>query len=738
MKKHLFTALLLYIVSLCASNAQVETKYFPQKNALENGSFVFGQSVKNHRKEVKKYVVPSIDISKLLLEDEHSKEKYSLIRFGKGIDVSYTLEDGSWAAVDDGRLWMMSIESKEASSLNILFDEIFLPAGAELYIVNKDNTVLYGPVTSENLPKNKSFLTDVIIGSCATVCLFEPNERNNESRLSISRIVHGYRNLSTIFGEEETRAYSDCGIDVACYSEYEKESNAVARILISIESNYFWGSGALVMATNKQYKAYFLTAFHCADLEGYPTNSMNGVLSNTEISSINDWEFSFNYKKAFCGGTYINSSYTYNGATFRAAYNNTDFLLIELNQNVKQNSSISFLGWDRTGTTPTDVAGIHHPNGEVMEIALKDGYIQGSNSMWYFSYDDGTVRGGSSGSPLIDQNKKVIGQLQTGSNNPCGNPFATYGKFSVSWTGGGSDATRLSNWLDPAGTGQTSMNSSYFLEGTQIIGNRLLKSGNNVYYIDNLPDGLTVTWGLTDFNYYQNLHWNTPTTNQCTIIRSSSLTMSNATLTAKIWEGTTLLKTLVKTISGYPNFYGTYYNGVSTQSINLPNPLYVKSGAHVSIDSPYLINATASYSGDAVPSNWSFNSTTGNINFYMPSSGTIVLITVLCDNGETYYLPVVKNTNLSNFSVNVTEGQIIITLPEDIDTYSGEGLTDQVLTYNRNRSIEIFSVASGKKVFEATVKDSSLSVDTKNWKKGSYIVSLSIGKDTYSEKVIVK
>lgn len=122
----------------------------------------------------------------------------------------------------------------------------------------------------------------------------------------------------------------------------------------------------------------------------------------------------------------------------------------------------------------------------------------------------------------------------------------------------------------------------------------------------------------------------------------------------------------------------------------------------------------------------------------MPSSGTIVLITVLCDNGETYYLPVVKNTNLSNFSVNVTEGQIIITLPEDIDTYSGEGLTDQVLTYNRNRSIEIFSVASGKKVFEATVKDSSLSVDTKNWKKGSYIVSLSIGKDTYSEKVIVK
>ena len=30
-----------------------------------------------------------------------------------------------------------------------------------------------------------------------------------------------------------------------------------------------------------------------------------------------------------------------------------------------------------------------------------------------------------------------------------------YGKFSVSWTGGGTNSTRLSNWLDAAGTGET-------------------------------------------------------------------------------------------------------------------------------------------------------------------------------------------------------------------------------------------------------------------------------------------
>jgi hypothetical protein len=54
-KKYLFTAL-FYIVSLCASNAQVVTMYFPQKNALENKSFAFEQSVKIHREDAKKFL----------------------------------------------------------------------------------------------------------------------------------------------------------------------------------------------------------------------------------------------------------------------------------------------------------------------------------------------------------------------------------------------------------------------------------------------------------------------------------------------------------------------------------------------------------------------------------------------------------------------------------------------------------------------------------------------------------
>jgi hypothetical protein len=68
---------------------------------------------------------------------------------------------------------------------------------------------------------------------------------------------------------------------------------------------------------------------------------------------------------------------------------------------------------------------------------------------------------GSSGSPLYSQAGRFIGQLHGGPSS-CGatgdNLSDYYGRFSVSWAGGGTNATRLSNWLDAGGTGATTVN----------------------------------------------------------------------------------------------------------------------------------------------------------------------------------------------------------------------------------------------------------------------------------------
>ncbi|HVR98186.1 MAG TPA: fibronectin type III domain-containing protein, partial [Thermoanaerobaculia bacterium] len=72
----------------------------------------------------------------------------------------------------------------------------------------------------------------------------------------------------------------------------------------------------------------------------------------------------------------------------------------------------------------------------------------------------GVTEPGSSGSPLYNSAGRFVGQLH-GGPSACGatgnNLSDYYGRFSVSWTGGGTNSTRLSNWLDAGATGATAI-----------------------------------------------------------------------------------------------------------------------------------------------------------------------------------------------------------------------------------------------------------------------------------------
>jgi hypothetical protein len=121
---------------------------------------------------------------------------------------------------------------------------------------------------------------------------------------------------------------------------------------------------------------------------------------------------------------------------------------------------VFYAGWNAINAPSQNSTGIHHPAGDVKKIShdfdpcVSSGYYASGNDHWKIvDWDSGTTEGGSSGSPLFDQNHRIIGQLH-GGNAACGNDLEDYyGKFAYSWNTTADSSRQLKYWLDPLNTG---------------------------------------------------------------------------------------------------------------------------------------------------------------------------------------------------------------------------------------------------------------------------------------------
>jgi len=194
---------------------------------------------------------------------------------------------------------------------------------------------------------------------------------------------------------------------------------------------------------------YFLTAAHCEVRAGNASSVV--VYWNYESPSCGD---------QCCGSLADNQS----GAIFRAAREDNDMCLIELEEDPDPAFDAYFAGWDaRTSTAPQASVGIHHPSGDEKAITFNNDPLRtddscigtgGVDSHWWIdNYEQGTTEPGSSGSGLWDPaTHLVIGYLSGGTASCTSNTHDCYGKMSVGWDGA-SSTTRLRDWLDPGNTG---------------------------------------------------------------------------------------------------------------------------------------------------------------------------------------------------------------------------------------------------------------------------------------------
>jgi hypothetical protein len=293
-------------------------------------------------------------------------------------------------------------------------------------------------------------------------------------RLEIGSVTHGYRGLfeNAELGEKS----GSCNVDVACNqgNDWHDQMRSVGQYTFSKSGSSYVCTGTLIANTGVTATPYFLTANHCLNTQ-------------TVASSVVVY---WNYQGAQCrapgssasGSPLAKSlaSHSQSGSTLRASHATSDMTLLQLSSSVPSAASPYWSGWSRSTTAPTSARGIHHPAGHEKRISIDNnalttsGYLGASGSShWRVgNWEVGTTEGGSSGSGLWNQSKLLVGQLH-GGYAACGNTREDYyGRLSVSWSGGGTNATRLSNWLDPGGTGATTRSGyklSSFYQNTSNI-----------------------------------------------------------------------------------------------------------------------------------------------------------------------------------------------------------------------------------------------------------------------------
>lgn len=481
-----YIKLILFLVGFCAFTnvwAQLSTNEKPVS---------FGREAELHVSRISakpSVIMPQLDVTKLNKEDIEDEEYDVPPRFGYPHRVNYDLNNsGVWYELSNGdKLWQLNVVCPNALSINFCYDKFWIPEGGKLFVYSKDKKRTIGAFTSKNNKGDREhirgFATGLVYGSDVVLEYYQPQKVSKGAIISIEYVVHGYKYIN--IGTKSLGDAADCMVNINCEEgqNWQNEKKAVSLILVK---GYRYCTGSLINTTDLTQKPYLLTADHC--LGGWANDD---IKYDAETSpNIDHYSFYWNYEAPGCLPNSVEPNYySTHGATIIANNAYSDFALLRLSEDPKNLASYIpyYLGWDRTGLSGDSAVCIHHPKGDTKKISTTDG--QPFSSYWVSQGTDGDshwkvgwaltlnghgmTQGGSSGSPLINNVHRVIGQLHGSNCNNCNNPNGKsfYGKFDVSWTGNNNNSIfrRLNCWIDSLNTSVQTMEGLLVIPGTSTM-----------------------------------------------------------------------------------------------------------------------------------------------------------------------------------------------------------------------------------------------------------------------------
>jgi hypothetical protein len=419
-------------------------------------------------------------ITLALSQDQKDEREYQLAResfMGQPLHAGFILPanispqtNGEWQVSGDSlRVWRVAIESPEAKGIGLILRNYQLSENASIFIYDPAMENVLGSFNHKNNNEHQILSIRMLPGEKAIV---EYQERIIDtdtplmmnSDFYIESIMHVTQGLIDLNNEKGLGDAGPCQVNINCSEGdlWQRQKRGVARILMRVDNSLFWCSGSLVNTTAQDGRPYFLTAHHCGD--------------EASLDDYLQWQFYFNLEHPGCE----NSGMPYHNVLYGASLlangpmeGGSDFKLLQLEQMPPPTWRVYYNGWNRIDEPAISGAGIHHPRGDVKKISTfsqevtsasptVSGEQMAENSTWRVNWMEtengfGVVEGGSSGSPLFNEQGLIVGTL-TGGSSSCNNTANPdyYGKMSFHWDQNGDFYyDQLALWLDPRGTGAT-------------------------------------------------------------------------------------------------------------------------------------------------------------------------------------------------------------------------------------------------------------------------------------------
>jgi hypothetical protein len=348
--------------------------------------------------------VSEANLNNLETEDNIQKNLRTLpYRFAFARAVSWTMENsGSWINLDNGdRLWILGVEYERAKSISITLEHLHLPLGSKLFVYSENRSDFYGPLNG-SFTRDAELTLPHIRGEQVFIEYYEPRAVRGEGSFKVNYVAGAYR--------EATEEPSDPSSCTQWISSGMSDSNllrcgsSVMRVLVD---------------RGQRYATSFLINNSQSNSTPYAVMDSSSVIGSPSSLS---FQFGLDDNRCLLESGMCDL-FTVIGAELVCRDSITGLSLLRLNQAPPVHEAVYYSGWN-VGEIPIgSYYCVQHPLGMAKSFTQYQGsFVSGTPEMPYalglINSNVGLTSEGSIGSPLFDNEFKVIGVF-VGGNSHC-------------------------------------------------------------------------------------------------------------------------------------------------------------------------------------------------------------------------------------------------------------------------------------------------------------------------------